>query len=61
MALIEVKKLCNECEKTRAKLRDLERTVEDIRLDYHGLYEKVRHNLAKLAARDKAEAKEDGD
>lgn len=32
-------------------LRELSREVDAIRLDYNGLYEKVRTNLAKLAKR----------
>lgn len=53
MAFIEVKRRCQECGKTREALRELRAEVDSIRLDYHALYEKVRVNLAKLAARAK--------
>jgi len=51
MALIEIKRVCKECEKTRAALAEAMREVDQIRLDYHNLYEKVRTNLAKLSKR----------
>lgn len=51
MAIIQINRVCKECEKTRSALRDAMREVEQIRLDYHSLYEKVRVNLAKLAKR----------
>lgn len=58
MALIEIKRVCKECESTRSALREyvervdaLERQIDDFRLDYHSLYEKVRRNLARLAKR----------
>lgn len=51
MAFIEIKRVCKECEKTRAALSEAMREVDQIRLDYHNLYEKVRTNLAKLSKR----------
>lgn len=50
--------MCKECESTRRLLQEytetvaaLERQVDEFRLDYHSLYEKVRRNLARLAQR----------
>lgn len=60
MALIEIKRACQECEKTREALRELTREVDAIRLDYQSLYEKVRTNLAKLAKRADEVAATDG-
>lgn len=51
MAFIEIKRRCQDCEKTRAALKDVQRDMADMRLDYQGLYEKVRVNLSKLAKR----------
>mgnify|MGYP000309539100 CR=1 FL=1 len=61
MALLEIKRACQECEKTREALRNLTREVDAIRLDYQSLYEKVRTNLAKLAKRaDEVGARDNG-
>jgi len=51
MAFLEIKRVCKECETTRAELVSLRREVENFRLDYENLYEKVRSNLAKLRKR----------
>lgn len=51
MALIQIQKRCNECEKSQALLRNVQSELDQIRLDYHSLYEKVRVNLAKLSKR----------
>lgn len=51
MAIIQINRVCKECEKTREALREAMREVDQIRLDYHNLYEKVRTNLAKLSKR----------
>lgn len=51
MAFIEIKRQCDECEKTRAALTALQSRVDRFELDYQNLYEKVRTNLAKLAKR----------
>lgn len=56
MSLLTINRVCKECIKTREALAALDHEVQTIRLDYHELYEKVRRNLAKLAAREKAEA-----
>lgn len=37
-------------------MREVRAELDQIRLDYHALYEKVRVNLAKLAKRAEAEA-----
>lgn len=51
MAFINIRRRCDECEKTRKRLDEIERELDNFRLDYHALYEKVRTNLAKLAKR----------
>lgn len=58
MALIQINRRCDDCEKTRALLKEAMREVESIRLDYHSLYEKVRINLSKLAKRAEREEPE---
>lgn len=52
MAFIEIRRRCDDCEATRAALKELTREVDAIRLDYHSLYEKARTTLAKLAKRE---------
>lgn len=61
MALIEIKRRCEDCDRTRARmeeligeLKTLRHDVEVFRLDYQSLYEKVRFNLSKLAKRAEA-------
>lgn len=61
MALIEIKRRCDDCEKTRELLREAMREIESIRLDYLSLYDKVRTNLAKLAKRARDPDPSDGD
>jgi hypothetical protein len=51
MSLIQIQRRCDDCEKTRALLREVKGEIDQIRLDYHSLYEKVRVNLSKLAKR----------
>lgn len=51
MSFIEINRRCDECEKTRAALAELQRRVDNFELDYQNLYEKVRTNLAKLSKR----------
>jgi len=51
MALIEISKRCDDCETSRALLRDVKADLGQMRLDYESLYDKVRTNLAKLAKR----------
>lgn len=58
MAFIEIKKRCDECEKTRSALNELRSEVQQVMLDYNSLYEKVRTNLAKLAKRVREEERE---
>jgi glutaredoxin len=58
MALIEIQKRCDDCEKTRRALEDLRREVQNVMLDYNNLYEKVRTNLGKLAKRVRESEKE---
>lgn len=65
MAFIEIQRRCQDCEKTRQMLSDLQREVRGALLDYQNLYDKVRTNLGKLAKRqlefEKTTAPEDGD
>jgi len=51
MALINIRRACQECETTWRKLEEIQRELDNFRLDYQNLYEKVRTNLAKLAKR----------
>ena len=51
VSLIEIHRRCKECEKSNALLLEVRAEMDQIRLDYHNLYEKVRTNLAKLAKR----------
>ena len=51
MALIEIQKRCDDCETSRALLRDVKADLGQMRLDYENLYDKVRTNLAKLSKR----------
>ena len=51
MALIEIQKRCDDCETSRALLREVKADLGQMRLDYESLYDKVRTNLAKLAKR----------
>lgn len=60
MAFIEIQRRCHECEKSRTLLREVRADIEQIRLDYHSLYEKVRTNLAKLAKRDEPDSPSNG-
>lgn len=63
MALINIRRRCEECETTWRKLDEVQRELDNFRLDYQNLYEKVRTNLAKLSKRaERAEkAEEEGD
>lgn len=56
MAIIEIRRVCKECEKSQALLRETRAEIQQFRLDYQALYEKVRSNLAKLAKRADADA-----
>ena len=51
MALINIRRACQECETTWRKLDEVQRELDNFRLDYQNLYEKVRTNLAKLSKR----------
>lgn len=52
MALIEIRRRCDECDKTRAALAEVHHEIERIRLDYLSLYEKARTTLTRLAKRE---------
>jgi len=58
MALIEIQKRCDDCETSRALLRDVKADLGQMRLDYESLYDKVRTNLAKLSKRARVASEE---
>ena len=58
MALIEISKRCDDCETSRALLRDVKADLGQMRLDYESLYDKVRTNLAKLSKRARVASEE---
>jgi len=58
MALINVSKRCDDCQKTREAIEELRSEVRRALLDYEDLYEKVRTNLGKLAKRARMDSNE---
>ena len=54
MGLIEISKRCDDCETSRALVREVRADLGQMRLDYESLYDKVRVNLAKLSKRARA-------
>ena len=59
MSLIEIQRRCDDCETSRALVREVRAELGQMRLDYENLYEKVRTNLTKLARRVSRETSEE--